>query len=266
MVLGNPFEKQDLSANSALWIYPIQVLRPSLHNPFRHFDRRFTLDIGGFFPLSVFAEDWKWLDGQDVYGVITNLPLILLMFSNSIIFVSCDVIALIIQGTGGGVASAHVKTNPAPGGRIMLGGIAFQLGIPKPLLPSTVYSTEDLSTAVIVIYSFLAAEFFVRYLSNKPFHKSDSSTESLTFREPMTCKLKIMSFGITFCTLCLFIRSVYRLIELADGWDGRIIHTEIYFDILDGAMITLAMYSLNFIHPGFFLSQTPPEPKKDTAY
>ncbi|KAG6844188.1 hypothetical protein H0H93_016603, partial [Arthromyces matolae] len=121
------------------------------------------------------------------------------------------------------------------GGHIMLGGIVFQL-------------------AVIVVYTILAMEFFVRYFHNKPFRKSDSSTESLHFHKPMSRKLKIMSLGIAFCTLCLFIRSVYRTIELADGWKGRIIRTEIYFDVLDGAMITLAIYSLNFVHPGFFLS------------
>ncbi|KAG6886613.1 hypothetical protein C0995_006447 [Termitomyces sp. Mi166 len=176
----------------------------------------------------------------------------------SILFITCDVIALIIQGTGGGLASAHIKTDPTPGGNVMLGGIAFQL-------------------AVIVIYTFLATEFFVRYMSNKPFRRSKSSKDSLPYPKPMTRKLIIMSLGIGFCTICLFIRSVYRLIELADGWLGRIIRTEVYFsalssarseplasvtyrpffsflDVLDGVMITLAIYTFNFIHPGFFLA------------
>lgn len=66
--------------------------------------------------------------------------------------------------------------------------------------------------------------------------------------------------------------AVYRTIELADGWTGRIIHTQVYFseststflerrpadgrvrlDVLDGAMIVLAIYTLNFAHPGIFL-------------
>ncbi|KAG5353335.1 hypothetical protein C0989_008059 [Termitomyces sp. Mn162] len=155
----------------------------------------------------------------------------------SILFITCDVIALIIQGTGGGLASAHIKTNPTPGGNVMLGGITFQLG-----------------RSVIVVYTFLAAEFFIRYMSNKPFRKSMSYTESFIDPKPMTRKIMIMSLGIAFCTLCLFIRSVYRVIELAGGWLGRIIRTEVYFNVLDGAMITLALYTFNFIHPGYFLA------------
>ena len=63
---------------------------------------------------------------------------------------------------------------------------------------------------------------------------------------------------------------MYRTIELADGWNGRIISTQVYFsgldltylvnailiiltDVLDGAMVTLAIYTLNFAHPGFLL-------------
>ncbi|KAG6844868.1 hypothetical protein H0H87_002991 [Tephrocybe sp. NHM501043] len=153
----------------------------------------------------------------------------------SIIFITADVISLIIQGTGGGLASVHIKTNPKPGGHVMLGGIAFQL-------------------LIIIVYTCLATEFFVRFSLNKPFKRGGSS-ESLTIPKPMSGKLRLMSFGLIFSTLCLFIRSVYRLIELADGWTGRIIRTEIYFNVLDGAMVTLAIFSLNFIHPGFLLNE-----------
>ncbi|KAG6849097.1 hypothetical protein H0H93_011317 [Arthromyces matolae] len=73
-------------------------------------------------------------------------------------------------GTGGGLASVNVKIDPAPGGHIMLGGIAFQLGIEIPPL--------------------------------------------------------------------------------------------LWHDVLDGAMVTLAIYCLNFLHPGFLLSDTDAEGSK----
>jgi hypothetical protein len=41
--------------------------------------------------------------------------------------------------------------------------------------------------------------------------------------------MKVMIYAMIFNTTCLFIRSVYRLIELSDGWDGRIISTQRYF-------------------------------------
>ena len=46
---------------------------------------------------------------------------------------------------------------------------------------------------------------------------------------------------------------MYRTIELVDGWEGRIIHNELYFNVMDGAMIVASMYCLNIFHPGRLL-------------
>lgn len=46
------------------------------------------------------------------------------------------------------------------------------------------------------------------------------------------------------------LRSIYRTIELADGWNGRIISTEWYFNTFDATPIFLAMVALNLFHPG----------------
>jgi hypothetical protein len=82
--------------------------------------------------------------------------------------------------------------------------------------------------------------------------------------------------------ISILYRAVYRTIELSDGWTGRIIGTQVYFsayfqlhfqfysniikivDVLDGAMIVLAIYTLNFVHPGVFLAAKP-EPKTSAA-
>jgi len=69
-------------------------------------------------------------------------------------------------------------------------------------------------------------------------------------------------------------RAIYRTIELSEGWNGRIISNELYFstshiflvcfhcsqllmdnviDVLDGAMVTIAMYTINIGHPGLLL-------------
>ncbi|KAF8305131.1 hypothetical protein DL93DRAFT_2233179 [Clavulina sp. PMI_390] len=69
----------------------------------------------------------------------------------------------------------------------------------------------------------------------------------------MSRKVAIMSWALAFSSLCLLIRAIYRTVELSDGWNGRIIETQLYFNVLDGAMVTLAMYTLNLFHPGFLL-------------
>ncbi|VDB99988.1 unnamed protein product [Peniophora sp. CBMAI 1063] len=147
------------------------------------------------------------------------------------IFLSCDIIALVIQGAGGGIASsANDKAGSDLGANIMLAGIIFQL-------------------VCIIIYTALAAEFLWHYVKDRPFRRAFVYEH----RSQTPRRLKIMLLGMCIMTVLLFIRSIYRTVELADGWDGVIINTEWPFDIFDGAMITLAMITLNVIHPGFFL-------------
>ncbi|TFK65841.1 RTA1-domain-containing protein [Pluteus cervinus] len=152
------------------------------------------------------------------------------------ILITCDVISLVVQGAGGGIASAAETLNGANvGAHIMLGGIVFQLGI-------------------ITLYLTLGTEFLIRYIHDKPFtgRTNDSPRGELTLRT------RIMLGALGFNTLCLFIRAIYRTVELSDGWNGRIINTQVYFNVLDGGMVILAIYTFNIIHPGMFLPEKRP--------
>ncbi|KAG1849235.1 RTA-like protein, partial [Suillus subluteus] len=159
----------------------------------------------------------------------------------TIIFLCFDVVCLIVQAVGGASAvhAASTKTNAtmvctsshvSQGMNIMLGGIAAQL-------------------FAIVIYVTLAAETLLRLRYNMPFHYVDQPRILEKGQPAVSKKLQLMLFGMVFCTLCIFIQSVYRTVELANGWAGPVISTERYFDWLDGGMVTLALYTLNFFHP-----------------
>jgi len=152
----------------------------------------------------------------------------------AIIFLTADMIALTVQGVGGALAAiaAGNHKNPEMGGRIMLGGIIFQM-------------------IAITIYMILAIEFIYRYSTDKPFKRANNEPPSGNYF--VDKKMKTMFFGIAFSSLAIYVRSVYRTIELTDGWSGRIITTELYFNVMDGAMILLAMFCLNFFHPGRLL-------------
>ncbi|TFK87668.1 RTA1-domain-containing protein [Polyporus arcularius HHB13444] len=156
--------------------------------------------------------------------------------SYTIIFCSCDIIALVIQAVGGAKASIALQTgngDPEVGGHIMLGGIVFQL-------------------VAFCIYLALAAEFLLRYHKDKPVRLA-SSAPPKSFA--LTRDIKLMIVGLALDGIFILIRSIYRTIELSDGWTGRIISTQVYFNVLDGAMIVLAMYTLNVFHPGFLLGR-----------
>ncbi|KIM88107.1 hypothetical protein PILCRDRAFT_247709 [Piloderma croceum F 1598] len=146
-------------------------------------------------------------------------------------FCSFDVISLIVQAIGGGKASvAKTLQGANHGAHIMLGGIVFQL-------------------VSLIIYALCATEFLLRFAKDKPIRKAPIKRR----RAIMDTRMKIMIYALIFSTTCIFIRSVYRTVELSDGWNGRIISTQVYFNVLDGAMVTLAIYTLNFAHPGVLL-------------
>jgi len=125
----------------------------------------------------------------------------------SILFFTFDFISLVVQAVGGGMAAtAADNTGAALGAHIMLAGIVFQL-------------------AVIIGYSFCGIEFYLRYSKNSPFTSySDKESNSDTIvRGTCTKNLKYMAYGMIFMTTCLFIRAIYRTVELSGGWDGRVI-------------------------------------------
>jgi uncharacterized ion transporter superfamily protein YfcC len=159
----------------------------------------------------------------------------------TIIFCTSDVVALLIQCAGAGLAaSASTNSGAKLGSNIMLVGIVFQV-------------------VVITVFSLCAVEYVVRYFKDMPIRsrteksEAGNSTETLT-RGELTTRIKLMLYAILFIMLLLFIRSIYRTAELADGWNGRIISTEVYFNVLDGAMVVLAIITLNVAHPGVLLA------------
>jgi hypothetical protein len=102
-----------------------------------------------------------------------------------------------------------------------LGGIVFQL-------------------VAITMYTCLAAEFLLRFIKDKPIRPAEPMPVSATSdsekgflptvnRQKLQGKLRKMVIGLCISTVVIFIRSVYRTIELADGWTGTVIRTQVYF-------------------------------------
>ncbi len=56
--------------------------------------------------------------------------------------------------------------------------------------------------------------------------------------------------ALTVATLCIFIRSVFRVVELQEGFSGKLANNQVSFMILDGVMCIIACISLTAMHPG----------------
>jgi RTA1 like protein len=108
---------------------------------------------------------------------------------------SQDVIALTIQGVGGGLAasaaaSSNPNASPNTGGNIMLGGIVFQL-------------------VAIIVYLFLALEFIVRFMTNKPFQRAGDEPGYYSFDNNLKSMLGALMLG----SVLLLVRYVSLAIQ-----------------------------------------------------
>lgn len=152
------------------------------------------------------------------------------------IFLTIDVIALVIQAAGGGIASGSA---PKLGAHIMLVGIVVQFGKywtpvdPKPILIWAVSLIRVFLSVAIIIYSILGSEFIYRIHHNKPFARRVAATQNQETgleearqngsekslgnkgKYILTRNMKLLLVSLGFSTLCLFIRSIYRLIEVS---------------------------------------------------
>jgi hypothetical protein len=50
-------------------------------------------------------------------------------------------------------------------------------------------------------------------------------------------KIRALIVGTTLSVICVIIRSIYRTIELSEGWEGYLITHQSYFIGLDGVMV-----------------------------
>ncbi|PTU21720.1 hypothetical protein P175DRAFT_0500602 [Aspergillus ochraceoroseus IBT 24754] len=140
------------------------------------------------------------------------------------IFVTCDIVSLVVQAIGGGMASSAANQengNTAPGTNTMVAGIIFQM-------------------ASITIFVACAADFIRRTLRRR-------------LLQSMTGSIVPLLAAMIFSVVCIYIRSIYRTIELLQGWSGYLITTERFFIALDGAMMVLAVGVFNIFHPGWLL-------------
>ncbi|KAL4756368.1 RTA1 domain-containing protein [Aspergillus foveolatus] len=148
------------------------------------------------------------------------------------IFCTCDVVSLIVQAAGGGIASSgnmaetssSSNSSQTTGTHIMVGGIIFQL-------------------ISITIFVGFAADFIWRVL-----RKSKSAV-------PINRTMLALFAATAFSVLLIYIRSIYRTIELMDGWTSSTMQNENLLIGLDGAMMVPAVIIYNLFHPGWMLAK-----------
>lgn len=146
----------------------------------------------------------------------------------TIVFVTCDIISLVLQAAGGAVTSI-ADTGSAlqdQGVDVMITGLAFQV-------------------ASLFLFILLCLDF------------AWSVYRSTERREPAfdvlrsSLKFKLFQGALAVAVLTIFIRCCYRVAELQAGFGGALANNEVVFMILEAPMIIIALGALTLFHPGF---------------
>jgi hypothetical protein len=86
----------------------------------------------------------------------------------------------------------------------------------------------DVLAAVIVLYTALAAEFLIRYTLDRPMGRY-GETGGILSRGALDTRMRYVLMAMSATVLFLLTRSVYRMIELSGGWDGKVFSTQWLF-------------------------------------
>ncbi|KAI9928007.1 hypothetical protein ASPWEDRAFT_42173 [Aspergillus wentii DTO 134E9] len=135
------------------------------------------------------------------------------------IFVLGDVISFMMQGAGGGIMSSGSASSMSTGENIIIGGLVVQL----------LFFSLFLITALI---------FHLR-MREKP--TSSASRPDIPWEKHL--------FALYGGSILILVRSVFRLIEYAQGNDGYIVSHEVFLYLFDAVLMLATMMVFAWIHP-----------------
>ncbi|KAG9232288.1 putative sphingoid long-chain base transporter RSB1 [Amylocarpus encephaloides] len=144
----------------------------------------------------------------------------------TIVFCTCDIISLVLQALGGGIASsADTKKSSDLGKNIMLAGLLFQV-------------------ASLALFAVACADFCFRVIK----HKANRNPRYTKITS--TTLFKAFLVGLLIASITIVIRSIYRCVELWGGFNSELFTGhEATFMILEGGMIIIATFCLTALHP-----------------
>lgn len=175
-------------------------------------------------PLWVNAFDYMIL-GRMIYYYLPEKKLLGIGAQRfAVYFVCMDIIAFIVQGVGGSMASGGPGTDPES---VMLGIHVYMGGI-------------GLQEFFILIFVGLAIIFHRRMLRGA---RGEIIHEGNTGWKPLLYAL-YASLGL------ITIRIIFRLVQYSSGVYGALATHEAYFYCFEAAPMVLAIGIMNVIHPG----------------
>ncbi|OAP54313.1 hypothetical protein AYL99_11414 [Fonsecaea erecta] len=145
------------------------------------------------------------------------------------IFITGDLISLVLQAIGGGMAATadDNQSQQDTGDDLMMAGIAWQ---------------------VVTLFFFGGAASWYVFRRWRA-HNEPLSAEASGFLNDRKFRLFVYGFIITY--VAIVIRCIYRIVEMAGGWASPVMQFEPAFIALDGCMVVIATLVQTAFHPGF---------------
>ncbi|GIJ87059.1 hypothetical protein Asppvi_005961 [Aspergillus pseudoviridinutans] len=148
------------------------------------------------------------------------------------VFVAGDILSFILQGAGGGVMSAGGSNSQDIGTYIIVAGLGVQL----------------LFFGVFVIVAWV---FHFRFSSSE-----NSGTDVNTSgKVPWARSWNGLLWVLYLVSGLILIRSAFRMVEFAQGFNGYLIRHEIFMYVLDTALMFVLMVVMNVVHPSGVLGR-----------
>ncbi|KAG9254346.1 RTA1 like protein-domain-containing protein [Emericellopsis atlantica] len=142
------------------------------------------------------------------------------------IFLLGDVISIFGQGGGGGLMAA-----------------------------SDSESTSNLGNTIILLGLGVQVTFFSGFMIvMATFHRRIASLPTTKARGTLT-RWKTVIWVTYIVSLLILVRSVFRMIEYAQGNNGSLLQKEIYIYLLDTALMFIVAATMAYFHPGLLLAE-----------
>lgn len=155
----------------------------------------------------------------------------------TITFVMGDVLSFILQAAGGGVMSGSGSADLLVIGQwIIVSGLCVQL---------------------IFFGAFIVTSICFHYrITQSP---TQDAKDAINTSGRFSRDWQSLLFALYTASILILIRSIYRIIEFAQGNSGYVISHEVFLYVFDAAMMFLVMIVMNLYHPSVVLcsSETP---------
>jgi RTA1 like protein len=129
--------------------------------------------------------------------------------------------------------ASHQNKSVKTGDNIMVAGLAFQV-------------------FTLLIFMILCTDFALRTHKRYKSMGEDAFDQNPLYAHMRSgWRFKGFLTGLTLATICIFWRSVYRVAELGEGWQGALIKRQWLFVGFEGVMVIVACFALNVFNPAY---------------